>query len=76
MLRMVLAIALLLFGAAQSLRGPFYALLFYLGFAYFSPETWVWSDALQGLNLSFIVGVTVLVSTCSSRRSGSSSARR
>jgi putative inorganic carbon (HCO3(-)) transporter len=63
MLRMVFAIGLLLFGAAQSLRGPFYALLFYLGIAYFRPETWVWGDSLQGLNLSFIVGCAALVMT-------------
>src|SRR6186713_811856 len=49
--------ALMLFGAAQSLRGPFYALMFYLGFAYFRPETWVWGDSLQSLNLSFLIGV-------------------
>jgi putative inorganic carbon (HCO3(-)) transporter len=63
MLRMLFASGLLLAGAIQSLRGPFYALLFYLFIAYFRPETWVWSDDLQALNLSFFVGLYVVVST-------------
>lgn len=60
MLRMLFAIAFILYGAKESLRGPFYALLFYLAFAYFRPETWVWGDQLQALNLSFFLGLYVV----------------
>jgi putative inorganic carbon (HCO3(-)) transporter len=66
-LRLVFAVAFILFGAAQSLRGAFYGLLYYLAIAYFRPELWVWSDSLQSLNLSFIVGIYVLVATLMSR---------
>lgn len=61
MLRMALAVALLLFGAVASLRSAFYALLFYIGIAYFRPEAWVWGDGLQSLNISLIVGAYALV---------------
>jgi probable O-glycosylation ligase (exosortase A-associated) len=61
MLRMIFAVGLILFGIRHALRGPFFALLFYLGFAYFRPETWVWGEALQSLNLSFIIGISVLI---------------
>src|SRR5207344_3388769 len=57
----------LLFGAIQSVRGPFYALLLYLGIAYFRPETWVWSDELQVLSLSFYAGLYVVALTLFSR---------
>jgi probable O-glycosylation ligase (exosortase A-associated) len=62
-LRLIFAVLLILYGLAQSLRGPFYALLFYLGIAYFRPEFWVWGDELQGLNLSFFVGLYAVAST-------------
>jgi putative inorganic carbon (HCO3(-)) transporter len=67
-LRMALAIGLLIYGAGQSLRGPYYALLFYLWFAYFRPEKWVWGDALQGLNLSFYIGIWAVGSMLFSAR--------
>src|SRR3954471_8375411 len=63
MLRMIFAIAFLLYGAKQALRGPFHGLMFYLAFAYFRPETWVWGDQLQSLNLSFVIGVYVVGAT-------------
>src|SRR4030095_2857135 len=68
MLRFLFVVALILFGAIQALRGPFYALLFYLGFAYFRPETWIWTGELQSLNLSFIIGLWVVAYTLSSSR--------
>jgi len=68
MLRLLFVVALMLFGAAQSFRGPFYALLFYLGFAYFRPETWIWGSQLQALNLSFIIGLWVVGYTLVSKR--------
>lgn len=67
MLRMIFACTLIFAGAVQSLRGPFYVLLFYLGLAYFRPETWIWGSQLQNLNLSFIVGVALLGATLISR---------
>jgi probable O-glycosylation ligase (exosortase A-associated) len=60
---MVFASSMLVFGAVNALRGPFYGLLFYLGVAYFRPELWVWGDQLQSLNLSLIVGVYVIAAT-------------
>jgi len=63
MLRMLFASGLLIAGAVQSLRGPFYALLFYLFIAYFRPDTWVWTSDLQALSPSFIVGLYVVAST-------------
>jgi probable O-glycosylation ligase (exosortase A-associated) len=63
MFRTVFVIAILLYGAVQSLRGAFYGLLFYLWLAYFRPEYWLWWDFVSPLNLSLIVGIFVLAST-------------
>jgi putative inorganic carbon (hco3(-)) transporter len=63
MLRLIFASSFLIVGAIQSLRGPFYALLLYLGIAYFRPELWIWSGELRALNISFIVGVYAVAST-------------
>jgi probable O-glycosylation ligase (exosortase A-associated) len=63
MLRAIFVIAIIIFGLAQSLRGAFYTLLFYLWFAYFRPDAWVWYNFVSGLNLSLIVGVLVVVRT-------------
>ena len=49
-------------------RSPFNALLFYLWLAYFRPEYWLWSDFVTQLNLSFIVGVFVLIATVMSKK--------
>lgn len=68
MLRALFVSAIIVYGVFQSFRGPFYGLLFYLWLAYFRPEYWLWSDFVSQLNLSFIVGVTVLVSTMLSGR--------
>jgi probable O-glycosylation ligase (exosortase A-associated) len=67
MLRTIFVVIIIVYGITQSLRGPFYALLFYLWFAYFRPEQWIWSSFLSTLNISFIVGVYVLVRTVFSR---------
>jgi putative inorganic carbon (hco3(-)) transporter len=50
------------------MRGPFYALLFYLWYAYFRPETWIWVSTLKELNLSFYIGIWVVLSTIWSRK--------
>src|SRR6185436_13024393 len=68
MLRFLFVVALMIFGATQAMRGPFYALLFYLAFAYFRPETWIWTGELQSLNLSFIIGLWVVGYTLVSKR--------
>ena len=60
MLRMLFASALVLFGARHAVRGPFYALLFYLFIAYFRPDTWVWTSTIRDLNLSFGVAIFLL----------------
>lgn len=62
MLRALFVVAIIGYGCAKSVKGPFYALLFYLWIAYFRPEYWLWSDFFSQLNLSFIVGIGVLVS--------------
>src|SRR5262245_6973370 len=68
MLRLLFVVALMLFGARHALRGPFYALLFYLAFAYFRPETWIWGGELQSLNLSFIIGLWAVGYTLLSKK--------
>jgi putative inorganic carbon (hco3(-)) transporter len=56
-LRSIFVLILTIFGVGQALRGPFYALLFYLWLAYFRPDTWMWDPTLlQALNLSFTAG--------------------
>lgn len=63
MLRLLFAGGLLLFGFIQAFRGPFYALLLYLGIAYFRPETWIWSGELRSLNISFLAGLMAVTWT-------------
>ena len=67
MLRLVFASALLLIGAVNALRGPFYALLLYLFIAYFRPDTWIWTRELRSLNVSLIVGIFAVMYTLGSR---------
>ena len=50
--------------------GAFYALLFYLGNAYFRPEKWVWASSfvnIGALKLSLLSGIWVVWSTLTSR---------
>jgi len=61
MLRTAFVLLIVAFGLRHALRGPFYALMFYLWVAYFRPETWVWSGFVQDLPLSFFVGALVVV---------------
>src|SRR5215510_742064 len=63
MLRAIFVILAILIGIRYSLKGPFYALLFYLWIAYFRPEYWLWWDFFSQLNLSLIVGIAVLGGT-------------
>ena len=68
MLRALFVIAIILFGIRMSMRGPFYALLLYLWWAYFRPDYWLWYDFVSQLNLSLFVGIIVLVGTVFSGR--------
>ncbi len=64
MLRLILVSLVILVGVCYSSKGPFYVLLFYLWNAYFTPEAWVWnSELIEPLRLSFVLGVTLLVTT-------------
>src|SRR5438132_5558498 len=67
MLRTILVLALVGIGAIYALQGPFYALLFYLGYAYFRPEQWVWTELIGKLNLSYISAAWLLLLTLISR---------
>ena len=69
MLRSIFVLILVAIGAYYALHSPFYALLFYLGNAYFRPEEWVWWNFVSSLKLSLISGAyVVLVTLFSGRR--------
>src|SRR5262245_13493753 len=62
MLRTLLVLAVIAFGLRHAVRGPFYALLFYLWYAYFRPEMWVWNTSfIESLNLSLFIGIFALM---------------
>jgi len=62
MLRTIFVLLIVAFGGFQALRGPFYALLFYLWLAYFRPDQWVWDSALlSSLQLSFWAGLYFII---------------
>lgn len=61
MLRLILAFGMILVGFLNIWRGPVFALWFYLWFAYFRPESWVWTNYISQLNLSLIVGFVLLI---------------
>jgi probable O-glycosylation ligase (exosortase A-associated) len=63
MLRTIFVLALIVVGAYYAVQGPFYALLFYIGNAYFRPEEWVWIELIKKINLSFLAGLLVLMMT-------------
>jgi probable O-glycosylation ligase (exosortase A-associated) len=62
MMRTIFVLLIIAIGGINSLRGSFYALLFYLWIAYFRPESWIWSDFLKTFSLSLIVGIYLLAS--------------
>lgn len=61
MLRNAFVLAILAIGALYSLQGPYYALLLYLWIAYFRPAEWVWSDFFHRLDISWYVGVYLVL---------------
>jgi probable O-glycosylation ligase (exosortase A-associated) len=68
MLRVTLVFAIILIGTWLALQAPFYALLFYLWNAYFRPEAWVWSHLISSLDLSFWIGLFLVVSFLASAK--------
>jgi putative inorganic carbon (HCO3(-)) transporter len=63
MLRSILILTLITVCAYYALQGPFYALLFYIGNAYFRPEEWAWNDFVRSLHLSFVSGAYMLLTS-------------
>jgi putative inorganic carbon (HCO3(-)) transporter len=63
MLRTILLLFGLTTGVYYALQGPFYGLLFYIGNAYFRPEEWVWGDFVGSLQLSFVIGFYVVITS-------------
>jgi probable O-glycosylation ligase (exosortase A-associated) len=60
MLRILFVALIIILGAFSSLRGPFFALQFYLWNAYFRPEEWLWTDALYQVRLSLLIYVFLI----------------
>lgn len=67
MLRTIFVLALASVGVFYAVQGPFYALLFYLWYAYFRPDLWAWSGLVQSWNPSMYLGVWVVALTLFSR---------
>lgn len=67
MLRLTFVLLLVGVGTYYALQRPFYALLFYVGNAYFRPEDWAYGDFVRSLKLSLFVGIYVVCSTLLSR---------
>ena len=66
MLRTIFVFAIILVGTVYAVQGPFYGLLFYLWYAYFRPDYWLWDPTLIApLNLSLVIGVAVLIMSVS-----------
>jgi putative inorganic carbon (hco3(-)) transporter len=63
MLRSIFVLFFVTIGAYYALQAPFYALLFYIGNAYFRPEDWVWWNFVSSLNLSLISGAYLVLIT-------------
>jgi probable O-glycosylation ligase (exosortase A-associated) len=68
MLRLIFVYGIVLIGIAFAFQGPFYVLLFYLWNAYFRPEYWVWDPVVASLNLSYAIGVVLVVASVNSFR--------
>jgi putative inorganic carbon (HCO3(-)) transporter len=68
MLRTLFVLILIPIGVYYAVQSPFYALLFYIGNAYFRPEDWVWSNLVSNLKLSLLSGVLVVATTFLSRQ--------
>jgi probable O-glycosylation ligase (exosortase A-associated) len=61
MLRLIFVLGIMLVGGWYALQRPFYALLFYVWYAYFRPEAWVWhGDLIKSLHVSYLAGVLLV----------------
>lgn len=66
MLRTIFVFGIILVGTVYAIQGPFYGLLFYLWYAYFRPDYWLWDPSvIASLNLSLVIGAAVLVMSLS-----------
>jgi len=68
MLRLTIIFSMITIGTFYALQGPFYAFLFYLWNAYFRPEIWLWSNSLQAIKLSYVIGFYTIIITLLSRK--------
>lgn len=68
MLRTLFVLLLITGGVYYSLQGPFYALLFYIWYAYFRPEDWLWTSFVSSLQLSHIIGLYLVLTSLLSRQ--------
>ena len=68
MLRTIIILMLAGIGAIYAVQSPLYALLFYIGNAYFRPEEWVWTELIRGLKLSYLSGAWLLLMTLITRQ--------
>jgi probable O-glycosylation ligase (exosortase A-associated) len=68
MLRTLFVLLLATIGAYYALQGPFYALLFYIWNAYFRPEYWIWTDFVRNLQLSYVIGLYLVITSLFSRQ--------
>src|SRR5687767_8734990 len=62
-MRLIFVGIIIAFGIGASLYGPFYALLFYLWNAYFRPDEWTFGGLISSLNLSFVIGGYLVLTT-------------
>jgi putative inorganic carbon (HCO3(-)) transporter len=67
MLRTIFVLAIATVGLIFAVQGALYSLMFYLWFAYFRPEQWLWTDFISSLNLSYAVGLWTVALTLFSR---------
>jgi probable O-glycosylation ligase (exosortase A-associated) len=60
MLRTLFVLGIIAAGSYLSLHSAFNALLFYLWYAYFRPEQWIWTDLLMDSYISWVIGIYVI----------------
>jgi probable O-glycosylation ligase (exosortase A-associated) len=63
MLRNIVVLAFVGIGAIYAVQAPLYALVFYIGNAYFRPAEWVWDGFVGSLHLSLVSGVYVILAS-------------
>jgi probable O-glycosylation ligase (exosortase A-associated) len=61
MLRMTFVLIILVAGAILSLASTFYALLFYIWYAYFRPDYWTYGPFIMSLNMSLMIGIYISI---------------